>query len=230
MAASPAPDITIYRPHPDLPGTTQIISDSVIGASVFGVNNGLTRYIVSDVESFEALGNSFSTQTLINTPVTMTCKYYIAFWSVFLISVVCHAVTIEENNSLYNALEIQTLTIDGEVVVDNLVVQCTADPFGGDANCIQIETVSGTGLPAGGIATTTRYLASTTAIFTIKDGAATPTATTPGGGVVSQITIKPSSNGLPVPTAFSGAMQMRAREVNLSGFILFIVLCFIGWW
>lgn len=61
-------------------------------------------------------------------------------------------VTIEENDSIYNALAIQTLTIDGHVLVDNVVVQCTADPFGGDANCIQIETVLGSGLPAGGVA------------------------------------------------------------------------------
>ncbi|KIM43839.1 hypothetical protein M413DRAFT_9743 [Hebeloma cylindrosporum] len=212
IAASPAPDITIYRPHPDLPGTTQIVSDSVIGASVFGVDNGLTRYIISAVESFEAVGNSFSTQTLLTTPVTLTF-------------------TIEENESIYNALAIQTLTINGELVVDHVVVQCTADPFGGDANCIQLETVSGTGLPAGGIATTTRYLAATTPIFTITDAssaaAPTSTATTPGSGVVSQVTIKPSagssSSGSPVPTASSGGMQMRAGGVYLSGVIVTIL-------
>ena len=232
MAAAPAPDITIYRPRPDLPGTTQIISDSVIGASVFGVDNGLTRYIVSAVQSFEALGDSFSTQTLLTTPVTLTCKYYTAFYSVFQIYFYMHIVTIEENDSIYNALAIQTLTVDGEIVVDNVVVQCTADPFGGDANCIQIETVSGTGLPAGGIATTTRYLAATTPIFTITDGAATATSTTPGG-VVSQVTIKPSgvssSNGFPVPTASSGAMQVRPAGVYLSSVVLSPVLFFIRW-
>lgn len=99
-------------------------------------------------------------------------------------------------------------------------------------NCIQIETVSGTGLPAGGIATTTRYLAGTTAIFTITDGAAAPTATSPGG-VVSQVTIKPSagssSNGSPAPTAASGAMQIRAGGIYLSGFILSAVLFVVRW-
>jgi len=234
VAASPAPDITIYRPQPDLPGTTQIISASVIGASVFGVDNGLTRYIVSAVQSFEALGNSFSTQTLLTTPVTLTCKCYTVFHSVFLIYFYIHVVTIEENDSIYNALAIQTLTVDGEIVVDNVVVQCTADPFGGDANCIQIETVSGTGLPAGGIATTTRYLAATTPLFTITDGPAIATATTPGGGVVSQITIKPSgsssSNASPVQTASSGTMQMRAGGVYLSSVLLFMALFFIQWW
>jgi hypothetical protein len=199
------------------------------------VDHGLTRYIVSGVESFEALGNSFSTQTLLTTPVTLTCKYYTAFHSVFLIYFYMNVVTIEENDSIYNALAIQTLTVDGEVVVDNVVVQCTADPFGGDANCIQIETVSGTGLPAGGIATTTRYLAATTPIFTITDSAAaaTSTATTPGGGIVSQVTIGPSggssSNGSPVPTASSGAMRMRVGGAYLSSVMLFTVLFFIRW-
>ena len=148
-----------------------------------------------------------------------------------------YIVTIEENDSIFKALAIQTLTIDGEVVVDNVVVQCTADPFGGDVNCIQQfqpETFSGTGLPAGGIATTTRYLAATTAIFTITDGASTPSATTLGGGGVSQITIKPSagssSNGSPAPTALSGATKVHAGGIYLSGVSFLMVLFLIAWW
>ena len=81
VAASPAPDITIYRPHPDVPGTTQIVSDSVIGVSVLGVNNGFTSYIVSDVESFVAVGNSFTTQTILTAPTTVTGKYRTASFS-----------------------------------------------------------------------------------------------------------------------------------------------------
>ena len=61
----------------------------------------------------------------------------------------------EEQERIYNVLAIQTSTIDVEIVADDVVMQCTADPFGGDANCIQIETLSGTGFSAGSKATTT---------------------------------------------------------------------------
>ena len=54
---------------------TQIISDSVIELSVLGVDNGFTSYIVSVVESFEAIENSLSTRTLLTTPQTVTGKY-----------------------------------------------------------------------------------------------------------------------------------------------------------
>jgi len=145
-----------------------------------------------------------------------------------------YIVTIEENDSIYKALAIQTLTIAGNVVVDNVIVQCTADPFGGDVNCIEFETLSGTGLPAGGIVTTTRYLAETIPIFTITDDASIPTATptTPGGGVVSQITVRPSagssSNGSPAPTALSGATNIHSGGIYLSGVTLFTILFLIA--
>ena len=125
---------------------------------------------------------------------------------------------------------VKTLTVDGEVAVDNEAVQCTANPSGGEENCIQVDSITGTGLPAEGIVTTTQYLAATGPLFTIKDGAATPTATAPGG-VVPQITIGPSgepnSNGSPVHTASSGATQLRAGGFYLWGFILFAVLFFV---
>ena len=118
------------------------------------------------------------------------------------------------------------MTIDGEVVVENLAAQCTANPSGGDANCIEILSLSGTGLPAGGIASTTQYLVATTPIFTITGSVAIPTVTTP-----SQITIEPtiasSSNTSPVPTGSNGAMKMRAGSVYLWGVMLFTVLFFV---
>ena len=44
-----APEIAIYCPHPT---SHQIISDSVIAALVFRMDNGLARYITSTMESF----------------------------------------------------------------------------------------------------------------------------------------------------------------------------------
>ena len=166
----------------------------MIGVSVLGVDNGFTSYIVSGVESFEAVGNSFGTATILTTPETVTCKHRTAHLS-FCISnrfFFCHAVTIGENDSIYSGLGIATSTIDGEVIVGNAVVQCMANPSGGDMNCVEILSISGTGLPAGGVASTIQYLATTTPIFTITDSASTPTATNPGG-VVSQTSIKPNS-------------------------------------
>ena len=69
-------DVVIDKPIANqVSGVTQIVSASVVGASAIGVqSDGVTRYVVTEVESFVAVASGSQTSTILSVPTTLTCE------------------------------------------------------------------------------------------------------------------------------------------------------------
>lgn len=65
--------VVIHRPIPVISGgVTQIVSASVAGVSVIGVQaNGATLYAATEIESLVAVASGTRTSTLLSTPTTI---------------------------------------------------------------------------------------------------------------------------------------------------------------
>ncbi|KAF8962080.1 hypothetical protein BDZ97DRAFT_1826257 [Flammula alnicola] len=149
-----AGDITLHRPVPNIESPTQVVSVSFIGASAVSVQEGgATVYAVSDVQSLVVLESGTVTRTILSTPTTVTY-------------------TMAEGASTYSAAATITGIADSHNISEVTTVECSGDGNGGEVHCIQIEAVSGAGVPA--TTATFTFTGTTVPIFTIK---ATSTST-----------------------------------------------------
>ncbi len=56
-------------------GVTEVVSASIVGASSIGVqSDGATRYVVTEVESFDGEASGSTTLTVLSMPTTVTCE------------------------------------------------------------------------------------------------------------------------------------------------------------
>ncbi len=71
-----AADAVIQDVDPNaISGFTQVVSDSIVGASSIGVqSDGATRYVVTAVESFAGVASGSETITFLSAPATATCE------------------------------------------------------------------------------------------------------------------------------------------------------------